>query len=80
VETEQNKYLIKYLKELYEDSKINRKSASNLGIDYSGGNFTFSIDISGEQYFLTRNKLADKPDGVGDELAGEIVTWAKKQQ
>ena len=77
MEIEQKKKLIKYLTESYQTAQITGESANHLEIDYNGKNFTFSMEISGKQYFLTRNQLADKPDGVGDELAGKIMTWVK---
>ena len=77
METEQKKKLIKYLVESYENAKTTGETASHLGIDYNGKNLTFSMEIDGKPYILPRNQLADT-DGIGDELAGKIKSWAKK--
>lgn len=53
------------------------EKAAQLEIVYTGINKTFSMEIDGKQYSLTANQLADLPDGVGDELAEKIKSWAR---
>lgn len=48
--------------------------ASGVGIVYTVRNKMFSMDIRGENHFLSKNALADNK---GDELAAKIATWAK---
>lgn len=52
------------------------EKAVRLGVVYTAINKTFSMEIDGKQYSITANQLADLPDGVGDELADKIRTWA----
>ncbi|MBI5620266.1 hypothetical protein HY949_00630 [Candidatus Gottesmanbacteria bacterium] len=52
------------------------EKAAHLEIAYSVLNKTFSMEIDGKQYSLTANQLADRPDGVGDELVEKIKSWA----
>lgn len=72
MEQEEKTRLIRRLVELYNSDE----KAARLGITYSTINKTFSIEIKGKQYSLTANQLADLPDGVGDELAEKIKSWA----
>ena len=64
--------LIKHLVDSYNSSE----KAAHLDIVYSAIDKTFSMEIDGKQHLLTVNQLADLPDGVGDELAGKIKSWA----
>lgn len=66
------KKLIEHLVAAYNSGE----KAAHLNIVYSAINKTFSMEIDGKQYSLTANQLADRPDGVGDELAGKIKSWA----
>ena len=72
MEQEEKVKLIKHLVDSYDSGK----KAARLGIVYSAINKTFSMEINDEQYLLTANELADLPDGVGDELANKIKSWA----
>ena len=69
---EEKKKLVKHLGESYNSGE----KAAHLGIVYSAINKTFSMEIDGKQYSLMANQLADLPDGVGDELADKIKSWA----
>lgn len=72
MDQEEKKKLINHLVESYNSGE----KAAHLDIVYSAIDKTFSMEIDGKQYSLTANKLADRPDGVDDELAGKIKSWA----
>lgn len=73
MEQEEKIKLINHLVESYNSGE----KAMHLGIVYSALNKAFSMDIDGKQYPLTANQLSDLPDGVGDELAEKIKSWAR---
>ncbi|MCR4306775.1 MAG: hypothetical protein NUV42_02280 [Candidatus Yonathbacteria bacterium] len=73
MEQKEKTRLIRHLVESYNSGE----RAARLGIVYLVINKTFSIEIEDKQYPLTANQLADLPDGIGDEFAGEIKSWAQ---
>lgn len=73
MEQEEKKKLINHLVESYNSGE----KAAHLDIVYSAIDKTFSMEIDGKQHLLTANQLADLPDGVGDELADRIKSWAR---
>lgn len=67
--------LIKIIVERYEESKEKDENPSSVHYGITRKKKKIVVDIDGEAYFLTRQELADKPDGVGDELANKIWGW-----
>lgn len=64
--------IIEYLLTSYNSGE----KATRLGIAYSVINKTFFIEMGRVQQSLTLNELADSPDGIGDDLANKIKSWA----
>ncbi|MEK7089061.1 MAG: hypothetical protein AAB913_02945 [Patescibacteria group bacterium] len=72
----ENEDLIKEIKKRYNEALEKNHKSYSLGL-YKDKGLIF-IEINNVEYSITRQILADKPSGVGDELANKIWNWIQK--
>lgn len=69
----ENKDIIREIEKRYIEAQKNKDPSFYYDITKEKG--TVFIKINSEEYSITRQALADKPDGIGSKLADKIWNW-----
>ena len=72
--------IIKLL-ELYNTAIKNGKNGFETGVNYDFNHRVIYFEDEKEKICITitKNDLADKPDGVGDDMTLKIIQWAQQK-
>ena len=67
------KEVLEEIKKRYDEALGKNTKSFDCGISKEGQ--VISIEINKKEYSVTRQSLADKPEGFGDRLGNEIWHW-----
>jgi len=70
---------INYVKKLFGEGVSTGASGFEKGLNYYVPNKELYFDFDGKTQILSKNDLADKPEGVGDIEVEKICSWVQKK-